>query len=258
MKLPLVIFLTLMIAFSSANAQRKASTAAQPKSKTAAAKPKEFGQIGIVIDEGLSVLRKQPSLFADIIRRLGRGRKLQIIGSIENDGVKFFKVVSQTGDMGWIQSDAVFGKFRDGDDTRLANLARAVDGFDQIEMMVDFFDVFPDSKWTPSVMLLLGDVIEEAAVKLSKEARSQLKSGEMSASAAPVHSYFLNFVRLDRYRKLGIVFNFNPNTRLYHYNGEKWRELIKRFPASPEAAEAEKRIRSLQEKLARKSEVRSH
>ena len=41
--------------------------------------------------------------------------------------------------------------------------------------------------------------------KLSKEANSRLKRAEMAATGAPLHSYFLNFVSLDRYRKLGIT-----------------------------------------------------
>ena len=34
----------------------------------------------------------------------------------------------------------------------------------------------------------------------------------MAASGAPLHSYYLNFNMLDRYRKLGVTFRFNPET----------------------------------------------
>jgi len=56
---------------------------------------------------------------------------------------------------------------------------------------------------------------------------------------------------LDRYRKIGILFLFNPNSRLYHYEGASWRELIGKFPASAEALEAEKRMASLKTKMDR-------
>ena len=71
----------------------------------------------------------------------------------------------------------------------------------------------------------------------------------MAASAAPLYSYYLNFVSLDRYRKLGISFLFNPTTRQFHYDGSAWNELIKKYPTSPEAAEAKKRIDTLKTKM---------
>jgi hypothetical protein len=71
----------------------------------------------------------------------------------------------------------------------------------------------------------------------------------MAASGAPLHSFYLNFVSLDRYRKLGIVFLFNSNTKTFHYDGETWQEIINKFPQSSEAAEARKRLDSLKEKL---------
>ena len=42
---------------------------------------------------------------------------------------------------GWVQADAVFGKFRDGDDARLAKLVQSMDGFDQIEAAVEHGEV---------------------------------------------------------------------------------------------------------------------
>jgi outer membrane protein assembly factor BamD (BamD/ComL family) len=71
----------------------------------------------------------------------------------------------------------------------------------------------------------------------------------MAASGAPLHSYFLNYVSLDRYRKLGIVFLFNSATRNFHYDGASWREIIQKYPASQEAAEAQKRLDSLKQKM---------
>ncbi|HEY2848215.1 MAG TPA: hypothetical protein VGI80_10385, partial [Pyrinomonadaceae bacterium] len=86
--------------------------------------------------------------------------------------------------------------------------------------------------------------------KLSKDANSRLKRGEMAASGAPMHSYYLNFVSLDRYRKLGITFLFNPTERKYHYDGASWREVVAKFPAATETVEAKKRLDSLTAKMA--------
>ena len=71
----------------------------------------------------------------------------------------------------------------------------------------------------------------------------------MAASGAPLHSFYLNYVSLDRYKRLGINFLFNPNAKLFHYDGANWREIIKKSPQSNEAAEAQKRLDSLKEKM---------
>ena len=75
----------------------------------------------------------------------------------------------------------------------------------------------------------------------------------MAASAAPVHSYFLNFVSLDRYRKLGILFLFNPAARAFHYDGWSWKQLTAKYPTSTEAVEAQKRLDALNTKLSEPS-----
>lgn len=209
----------------------------------------ELGQTAVVIDETLSVLRDKPSLMADPIQRMHRGRRIQIMGIVEADGVKFYRVTAPPSNFGWVQSDAVFGKFRPGDEERLAKLVQASSGFDQVELATEFFNLFPESKFRPSILLLFGDLIEEASIKLTRDANNKLKGKEMAASAAPVYSYYLNFVSLDRYRKLGIAFLFNSTTRQFHYDGSAWNELIKKYPATLEAAEARKRIETLKAKM---------
>ncbi|MGE3467879.1 MAG: hypothetical protein AB7J13_13225, partial [Pyrinomonadaceae bacterium] len=72
---------------------------------------------------------------------------------------------------------------------------------------------------------------------------------EMAASGAPLHSYYLNFNMLDRYRKLGVIFLFNPRTRQFHYDGASWKEITAKHAGTPEAVEAQKRLDSLQQKM---------
>jgi len=214
-------------------------------------KPREIGSTAVVMDETLSVLRQRPSLFAEPVQRMRRGRVIRILGVTESDGVKFYKVSAPPSAAGWVQADSVFGKFREGDDARLAMLVRSMSGFDQIEAAVEFFTLYPNSQFRPALLLLYGDLLEEAAAKLSKDANSRLDRREMAASAAPLHSYYLNYVGLDRYRKLGVVFVFNPSTRQYHYEGSSWAELTKKFPTTNESAEARKRLDSLKSKMAK-------
>lgn len=219
-----------------------------PKVKSA-----EIGQTAIVLDETLSVLRDRPTLFASNVQRMRRGRKVTILGVAEADGVRFYKVTAPPSNFGWVQADAVFGKFRPADDSRLAALVRASGGFEQVELADEFFRLFPTSSARPSMLLLFGDLLEEVAAKLSKDAARALSRSEMAASAAPEHSYFLNYVSLDRYRKLGIIFLFNSSTKSFHYDGASWKEIAAKFPNTPEAPEAKKRLDLLRQKMERKT-----
>ena len=250
MRSPRIVFFVLSILFTiNVDGQKRKPSQLVRVKGTIAQKPAELGSQAIVIDETLSVLRQKPSLFADPIQRMRRGRKVIVMGIAEADGVKFYKVTAPPSSFGWVQADAVFGKFRQNDDERLARLVQASDGFDQIEIATEFFSLYPNSKLRPAILLLFGDLLEEVAVKLSRDANSRLHRSEMAASAAPMHSYFLNFVSLDRYRKLGVVFLFNLSQRAFHYDGTGWKEIVSRFPDSSEAVEARKRLETLKEKM---------
>ncbi len=254
MKYPLlVVFLAVISVFTSTvEAQKRRVSAKSDRPPTVPQKVKEPGNSAVVIDEKLAVLRMKPGLFSDSIQRMRRGRKIQILDSREADGVMFYRVSAPPNNHGWVQSEAVFGKFRRGDDERLAKLVQASGGFDQIEIGMQFLELYPSSTLRPAILLLLGDLIEETALKLSRDATRRLVKREMAASGAPLHSFYLNFVSLDRYRKMGIVFLFNSNTKNFHYDGAVWLEIATKFSNSSEAAEARKRLDSLKEKLERK------
>jgi len=241
--------MVLFVCPVSIEAQKRRPVSTSKGKTTAVQKYREIGGTAIVIDETLSVLRLKPSLFADSSQRMRRGRKVQILGMVEADGVKFYRVSAPPNNSGWVQADALFGKFRNGDEERLARLVQASDGFDQIELAANFFELYPNSQFRPSILLLFGDLLEETAVKLSKDAASRLNRREMAASAAPLHSYYLNFVSIDRYRKLGILFLFDSTARAFHYDGASWKEIVTKYPSSAEAAEAQKRLDSLKTKI---------
>ncbi|MFN2412636.1 MAG: hypothetical protein ABR535_06230 [Pyrinomonadaceae bacterium] len=247
-----ILVLVFSVSIAEVAAQKRRTTSLGNRS-AATVKPREIGSMAVVMDETLAVLRIRPSLFADSVQRMHRGRRVRILGSAEADGVKFYKVAAPPNNSGWVQSDAVFGAFRESDEQRLAILVQAADGFNQIELAAAFFEMYPVSKFRPAMLLLYGDLIEETALKISRDANSRLSRREMAASGAPVHSYYLNFVSLDRYRKLGVRFLFNPATRTFHYDGNAWNEIVTKFAAAPESAEARKRLDSLKEKLAKKA-----
>jgi hypothetical protein len=251
MKVPLLsaVLIAIFLSVHDVDAQKRRTITSSKGKPAVAVKSREVGAMAVVIDETLSVLRMKPSLFAEPVHRMQRGRKVQILGTAEADGVKFYKVAAPPNNFGWVQADAVFGKFRSGDEERMARLVQASDGFDQIELASVFFELYPDSQFRPAILLLFGDLLEETAAKLTKDAGSRLSRREMAASAAPLHSYYLNFVSIDRYRKLGIVFLFNSALKAFHYDGASWKEIVAKYPKSNEAIEAQKRLDSLKEKM---------
>lgn len=248
-----LIFLLIFAAFVSTAEAQKRRLPAKKISKPAAAvqAPRESSNTAVIVDERLAVLRSEPSLFSKSVLRMQNGRKISVLGSKEADGVTFYRIIAPPNNFGWVQTEAVAGKFRRGDDARLARLVQASDGFEQIERAVIFLETFADSPLRPAILLLLGDLMEENALKLSNDATRRFDRREMAASGAPLHSFYLNFVSLDRYRKLGVNFIFNSNTKLLHYDGASWREIVGKFPKSSEAVEAQKRLDSLKEKIVR-------
>lgn len=240
--------LTLLLLFLLLPSYAQKRRSAVQKQRTAARAP-EIGKTAVVVDERLSVLRIDPSLFSGSVHRIQRGRAVRIQDVKEADGVTFYKVTVPPKYYGWVQADAVFGTFRKADEARLAKLVVASGGFDKVEITKQFLALYPKSDLRPGILLLYGDLIEEAALKLTKDANSRLKRDEMNASGAPLHSYFLNFNMLDRYRKEGIIFLFEPKARAYHYDGAAWSEIVQSFPRSSEAAEAKKRLDALAAKM---------
>ncbi len=241
---PLALLVSLVFNINTA-AQNRRRVPPPPKNPTIS-KPTNKA---VVIDERISILRSEPSLYAKSIVRMRRGRQVSINGSREADGVTFYRVTALPNSDGWVQAEAVTGKFRRGDDARLAKLVQSSKGFEQIERAQIFLETFNDSALRPAILLLMGDLLEETALKLSGDATRQLDRREMAASGAPLHSFYLNYISLDRYRKIGINFVFNAETKLFHYDGAGWREIVKKFPPSAEAVEAQKRIDSLNEKM---------
>jgi hypothetical protein len=152
----LVFLLVFFVSSSVAIAQKRRPAPKIANKSVAAQKPKFSGSSVIVIDEKLAVLRARPSLFADSMQRMRRGRRVQITDERTADGVTFYRVVAAPTNAGWVQSDAVFGKFRRGDDERLARLVQASEGFEQLEIAANFLEMYADSPLRPAILLLFG------------------------------------------------------------------------------------------------------
>jgi hypothetical protein len=206
----------------------------------------------VVVDERLSVLRDAPDLSANVLQRMSRGRAVTVTGwKRAADGLLFYRVMLTSRTGGWLQSEAVASNARAGEDERLLRLIRGSDDFDRLARARIFLDLFGKSPLRPAVLMLYGAAAEEAAGNLSREAARRLDAHEMDAGGAPLYSYFLNYHGLDRYRRNGIVFIFDSRTKQFHYDGESWREILRRYPRGPEASEARQRLKLLAEFNAR-------
>ncbi|HEY0377588.1 MAG TPA: hypothetical protein VGC87_11750 [Pyrinomonadaceae bacterium] len=206
----------------------------------------EGGQRAVVVDERLAALRDEPSLSANLLQRMSRGRAVAVRGVKHSpDGVTFYRVTVTRRTGGWVQGEAVVSPARRDDDARLLRLIQSSEDFDRVARARIFLDLFPRSPLRPAVLMLLGEEAEKSAAKLSHDAARRLDEKEMAAGGAPVFSYFLNFNGLDRYRRQGIAFVFDRSVRQFHYDGAAWREILRRYPRSPEAEQARKRLESL-------------
>lgn len=198
------------------------------------------GRIAVVVDERLSALRATPQLTGKLVRRISRGRMVAIrAAKISRDGIVFFLVNVTSRTHGWLQREAVVSASHRGDDQKLLRLIKSSTGFDRIARARILLDHFPRSALRPEVLLLLGDATENVASKLSRDAARQINEGSRDA---PEFSYFLNYSGLDRYNRQGVGFVFDNEARRFHYDGAAWRELIRRYPKTPEAVEARKRL----------------
>src|SRR5258705_887534 len=201
------------------------------------------GRVAVVVDERLGAIRSTPHLSGKVVRRLGRGRLVAIRkAKTDQDGIVFFLVNINSRPHGWIQREAIVSSSHRGDDQRLFRLIESSKDFDRISRARIFLDKFPRSPLRPEVLLILGDAAEEACAKLSRDAARRLDIG---ASLAPSFSYFLNYSGLDRYSRQGIGFVFDRDAKQYHYDGAAWREILRRFPRTPQATEARTRLAQL-------------
>lgn len=204
------------------------------------------GRVAVVVDERLSALRATPELSGILLRRMGRGALVAIRGEKRSrDGVVFYRVNVTSRTSGWLQREAVAAPTRSGDDARLLRLIKGSADFDRIARARIFLDTFSASELRPEVLLIYCQAAEDVASRLSRDATRRLEETEMEAGGAPLFSYFLNFNELDRYNRQRITFVFDAREKQFRYDGEGWQELVHRYPRSPEAVEARKRLAAL-------------
>ncbi|MGH9901242.1 MAG: hypothetical protein ACRD68_05310 [Pyrinomonadaceae bacterium] len=200
----------------------------------------------VVVDERLAALRDAPGLSAPLVQRMRRGRAVTVLNSTRaRDGVAFHRVAVTRRTRGWLQSEALASPARAGDDERLLRLVRASEDFDRLARAQIFLEWFPKSALRPAALMLYGAAAEASAARLSRDAARRLDAREIEAGGAPAFTYFMNYNGLDRFNRAGVTFVYDRAARRFHYDGASWREILRRHPRSPEAAEARRRLETL-------------
>ncbi|MCI0664767.1 MAG: SH3 domain-containing protein [Acidobacteria bacterium] len=210
------------------------------------AKRKVFvpGRRGLVIDERLSALRTKPDLKASLEQRLRRGRRVGIIGAVRGkDGIIFLKVAVTRNTRGWILADALARPGSTADANRLLNLMEeTTDDFIKMKLARLFLEEFRDPRFAPRVLLILGQTAERVAERLSRDARRRIGDVAEKNGRLGRKYYFLNFAGLDRYNRINVKFDYDEEADGLVYDGAAYRELIRRYPRSAEAAALKERI----------------
>ena len=204
-----------------------------------------------VIDDRLSALRREPGLQSVVIRRLRLGHAVLIVGiSRPKAGQpRFCRVAVTRRTRGWIHESALAVQGRTGEDQRIMKLIEGSDGVDKIALCRILSQRFSQSQLVPRTMLQLGEEAERVAETLSQRTRRRL--AEVPGADAKLRDYYLSDAGLDRYSKLGVVFDFNEATGEFVYDGKAYREVVRRFPNGEEASLARQRLELNNRKMAR-------
>jgi len=138
---------------------------------------------------------------------------------------------------------------RTGEDQRIMKLIKGSDGVDKIALCRILSQRFSQSQLVPRAMLVLGEEAERVAEALSQRTRRRL--AEVRGADASLRDYYLSDAGLDRYSKLGVVFDFNEATGESVYDGQAYREVVRRFPDGEEASLARQRLELNNRKMGR-------
>jgi hypothetical protein len=194
------------------------------------------GRQAIVFDERLSALRSKPDMKAPLEQRLRRGRVVGILGATgKSAGGRFLRVAISRNTRGWILADAVIRPASLADAERLMRLIEeTTDDFTKAKLARLCVDQFRATRFAPRALMILGETAENAAERLSRDAKRRIPGGEI-LDGSKRRSYFLNYVGLDRYNRIGVTFDYDQVGDRIIYDGGAFRELLRRYPRSAEA-----------------------
>jgi len=204
-----------------------------------------------VVDDKLSALRRDPEEGAPVLHRLRLAHQVFLIESRNHSQSTYSRVAVSTRTRGWLHRAAVVVPGRSGDDEALLKLIRSTtDSADRMVLCRIMDDHFKTSPLDKQALLILGEEADRVARSLGKKANKRLTGLKSDALRAQIHDYYVNDPALDKYSRLSVRFKYNQATSEYIYDGAAYSAIIKKFPASEEAAIARQRLEKDAEKLA--------
>ncbi len=205
------------------------------------------GQHAIVFDDRLSALREQPDVKAPLKQRLSRGRVVGIVGTAKGkSGARFVRVAISRNVRGWLLTAAIarLGSAADGEKV-LAAIAESKDDLAKARLARLCADELRSPAIALKALLALGQAAEHAAEKLSRDADRRL--GDDAPGGLSKRDFVLSFNGLDRFNRAGVTFDYDEARDRIVYDGAAYRELLRRYPRSAEAATARARLAQLEQ-----------
>jgi len=189
---------------------------------------------GVIVDERFSVLRVSPDASSPLKQRLRRGRVVWINASSQStSGYLFLRVAVTRRTFGWILRESIAIHGVEGDARRLIALVEeTTDDFIKIRLARICADEYRNTPFAARALLLLGEAAERSAERLTVVVRRRFVTKE--------ESFWLNDAALDRFSRAGVRFHVRDGKLVYA--GDAWREILRRYPGSPEAIVARERV----------------
>lgn len=168
------------------------------------------GRRVIVIDESLAALRERPDLRAPLIQRLRRGRVVGLLaGEIRRDGEVFHRVAISRNRSGWVLAAAIVRPGSRSDGERLLRFVeKSEDDFARVTLALICERFFRESPEARRVREILDATLIRVADRLTRDARRRLGERDIESRRA----WFLSYAGLDRYNRLGIIFDYDVAT----------------------------------------------
>ena len=165
------------------------------------------------------------------------------------DGAKFFRVAVSRNTRGWVLADAVIRPGVAADAEKLMRLVgETKDDFAKARLAKLYAEEFRSTKLAPKALMILGESAEGAAERLSRDAKRRVGDDDPDTglnAGLTRRDYILNYVGLDRYNRIGVMFDYDAASDRIVYDGAAYRDLARRYPRSDEAQVARKRLEML-------------
>lgn len=184
------------------------AAAAQPRWKTA-----------YVVDARLAALRTAPDLAAPLTKRLRTGRRVAVVARRrDRDGVAWVRVAVTRRTRGWLLEDAVASPGDADGERRLAERLAALRELPRLEAARLAADRFPRLR----ALALEAMRVEGEAAASTLTARATRRLGALDGEPpARVRALMLSDPALDRYNRLGLLFEADPLERRFRYSGHR-------------------------------------